>query len=1253
MQHEERPVMITPTSLMEAACASLPLLADRDGDGLPDALCAPIVLGARATQPEAIAAMHVAARLAFETLAVRGPVAVIDAAASSSPATALFVGRPQTLAAPGSAALVEALRRLAPGEGLIAADRDTQALVIGGADAAGLEAAALAFCRDWDPAAVPKMEGGPVFAVVRAPVTPSGESLIPSQPGPVRAALSSLATLYGAAGFSWDTDGDLLPDHFATRVAVPDDLTGPEIIAAAQFAARLGLETLGLTLPFAFPASQMSLESRMLTVVIEPLVNQETPPQAEEGSIRLQWQDGSPTLLVAGTSPYARAAALQELAHLDLADSDRPSLAVMERAIARLCALADSGALLCSAAVAMKHPAMPAQTSALLRCPPHLVPNAAALAAAIHGFAFPQQSAGEPLVHLECAAPAPVFELVEQFTWEMDEAWDVLRRQLLPALAALSLDDADWSIDLRISEPEGRRARLKEELLALIRTSGRAVRADQVHVLPAHRQGMGWLLEELVPALLRCAPARVQVRAARFTPAVPSLELPIRWLQDLFPVDELLATRLDLPLDAVSLDLVEQEHTYVLEAFDATGTLLLHRVFDVTFTEIPYLTRFPDWGMVHPPTGCVRLVHRGTWLVDARLTPDPERVWKVVQDRVLPRLEEHIHAVCDGEPQVALQPFFGELSFDCWLSEEDTPIGVREERNSLLESLQEDLYFTVLDFVSALLGARDHYLPPWFAPDQPSRGARLWTAPGRVVPRIHRRDGTAGCLRVQLTPAGGVRDALRYRRGDREDALPLVGAPGVTGAVTGLHLVSRAGGHGWDRDLVFTLQGPVDQQPTAVALLAAWGSLRRAVPHLIDGIPAHHSLTVMWEGGEALRIPSAGSATQQPGLADSSVIASPSLGNRILSTAAIEQELLVLQRSPHVRAYRAGRSAQGRPSYAVELTVPRTEGWWSRTRLSAWKATLLLVARHHANEPSSSNALLELAHQLAKDPQWRRMLDRVNVVIVPGENPDGMALYDQLVTEHPTWMHHAARYNAAGLEYAGAYTNPLTPHSEALVVPDLWQRWLPDIVCDDHGFPAHEWLQLFAGHGNPWFRDYWIAQGLIFAYLNTVRHPRFPAHWEAMEHLRERIIRVLASDAEVALWNRAHADRYRAFLHRWDPDRFPASYDRDVLVHIRAQDPDSLPSGADNSVGLPVRFPAVATASLITEVADESAQGAYLGLCTRAHLLVDQALVEYLYAADAPALIQRVRLWQEDGTLVLTATRPRPLVAPRPAEESL
>ncbi len=344
-----------------------------------------------------------------------------------------------------------------------------------------------------------------------------------------------------------------------------------------------------------------------------------------------------------------------------------------------------------------------------------------------------------------------------------------------------------------------------------------------------------------------------------------------------------------------------------------------------------------------------------------------------------------------------------------------------------------------------------------------------------------------------------------------------------------------------------------------------------------------------------------------------------------------------LARLPGVRAYRAGRSAQGRPSYALEVTAPGAAGLRSRARQSAWKCTLLLNARHHANEASSTSAVLRLAGLLATDAEWRRLLDRVNVVIVPCENPDGAALHEALQREHPTWMHHAARYNDAGLEFAAEYANPNTAHTEALVQPALWSAWAPDIVCDDHGFPSHEWAQPFAGHCNPWFRSHWIAQGLIYLILPRLTNPRYAGHARAADGVQRRLVHALAGDRAVRERNSAYADRYRTYLSDRLPEAFPAPFDHDVLVHRYDHDPDDRTRLRASLAGPASAHPGVTTLSLITEVADETAQGRYMALCAHTHLLANRALLEYLYDADAISAVRRERHTLPDGSVLLRA----------------
>ena len=161
--------------------------------------------------------------------------------------------------------------------------------------------------------------------------------------------------------------------------------------------------------------------------------------------------------------------------------------------------------------------------------------------------------------------------------------------------------------------------------------------------------------------------------------------------------------------------------------------------------------------------------------------------------------------------------------------------------------------------------------------------------------------------------------------------------------------------------------------------------------------------------------------------------------------------------------------------------------------------------------------------------------------------------------------------------------------------------------------------------------------------MPVAQSPRFPHHGKVADALHARLVDALTADPEIARWNNAHADRYRTYANNWLPERFPATYDRGVLIHRSTYDPEAL--GARLGVGgLPGAYPGVTTLSIITEVADETAQGAYMALCARAHVIFDQVLLQYLYDANPPATVQRTTQVLPDGGVLLRAVRPRPLL---------
>jgi hypothetical protein len=615
--------------------------------------------------------------------------------------------------------------------------------------------------------------------------------------------------------------------------------------------------------------------------------------------------------------------------------------------------------------------------------------------------------------------------------------------------------------------------------------------------------------------------------------------------------------------------------------------------------------------------------------------------------------------------------------------------------------MHEDVYFGLLDYFTALIaaGEPEPYTPPWLSPDDEQRvrrDARRWTAPGRVVPRIHRRDGMASEIRLRLEAPTPV-VSLAWRCGNAQGEVPLSPARGVSARIVGLEYpASSIPNSSPLATAIVALDGPQDQRAHAEAILQTLGQLRAAGIEPPPGLPARFGLRLESAAAGTLLYPPRAAGRQQDerrgpraqvrineqirarqvrvidsdgtqlgtmntfealrvaqekGLdlvevqqnTDPPVCRIMDYGrqqyeqsrrarearknqrhreiqvvdraldgdgqqppnevswNRVPSREEINRRVQRLGTLAGIHAFVAGHSALRRPIWAMEVTVPRDRGWWSRAKLSGWKCTLLLNGRHHANEPASTTALLQMAEMLATDEGWRRFLERVNVVCIPGENADGMDLDDVLVAEHPNWMHHAARYNAAGLEFIAAAGDPTTTYTEALAQPALWQRWAPDIVCDCHGFPSHSWDQPFSGGCNQWFRDNSIPQALIYAIMPTADTQ---AHRAAGTAIAERLTEALGGDPDIAHWNEAHALQYKKYLSDHYPDQFPAPYADGLMIHHSFYDPAA---GRPGLAGIPGKHPRLTTASLVTEVADETAQGAYLDLCARSHLLANRA----------------------------------------------
>jgi hypothetical protein len=301
----------------------------------------------------------------------------------------------------------------------------------------------------------------------------------------------------------------------------------------------------------------------------------------------------------------------------------------------------------------------------------------------------------------------------------------------------------------------------------------------------------------------------------------------------------------------------------------------------------------------------------------------------------------------------------------------------------------------------------------------------------------------------------------------------------------------------------------------------------------------------------------------------------------------------------------------------MEITLPAPGELVSVAKLSAFKPTILMMGRQHANEVSSTSHILRLGELLATDPAYKAILKKVNVVLCPVMNPDGAEMAYELQKLTPTWMLHAGRYSALGMDITSRAAGLLP---EAEVEGRLWRQWLPDIYLNPHGYPSHEWVQPFSGYVAPGFRAYWSSRGW-YTMMSSLRDPRSPVHAEATAALREAIVREINSNPDVRAMNLRHQDRYRRWATGFAPHLFGTEVYRDTMIYYsdpetgeprgsrRATPSPSGPAGRRAGMG---SWPQVTFMSGMTEAPDETAQGEWLTLVTRAGFSFLMAHVNYL-----------------------------------------
>lgn len=684
-------------------------------------------------------------------------------------------------------------------------------------------------------------------------------------------------------------------------------------------------------------------------------------------------------------------------------------------------------------------------------------------------------------------ADAPLlFELEWSDEREVDLAFQKLKN-------SQNLEAAD--IEIFLSEPLELRKKLAYEWQSTFPS------LNSLSVRSAFKSGFHWIVEEILPQADQTL-KKIEIKV-REEIGEHGLELPIRWIQELYPVDRYIEEEIGIKADHVCFKLEKDlAHTYEVFGFHENGEQSLLGCLDVPVSKLSYID---GQHFVYPVSGAVRIRREGKLEEEDLIQTDRERFYRFYVDVVLPKLQREVSDYHHGQGHS--RPLFDRIGIDVWMSEEESKLGVDEERISSLEALHEDLYFNTLDY---------------FAHMGEELEGKPFHAPGGVHPFMHLRVGEKPEARIRV--------------------------------------------FGWD-------DKPQEKWVTESILFDTDGRLAEA--KMTNG---EEEITLLIKDFE------------QP-----------------LNHLHPDVQQFMNNQSQY-RILFPDHSYRGHAIPIIECFLDSGEEFYSPLKMSLFKKTVFIEAGHHSNEVSSTPAVIQLLDRA--DRSLGNWLKEVNLVIIPLANPDGYELLTKLTKEHPEWKHHAARYNAVGLEYSLVRFHE-TVFGEANIYPEVFRRWAPDIIVDDHGIPSHEWIQPFAGYNSPprFPVSYFLPSAKIYGIGRLSTGSYRPTHEDNLERIVANISQFI-SNTSIEQENRYWQERFIKYGNQWLPTVFPIEEAQGI--HFYRQN-DVAPSYS--TIGI-TRYPEWVAAEIISEAADEVVYGEILQSCVEAHIVFDLAILDVLQKTD-------------------------------------
>lgn len=783
-----------------------------------------------------------------------------------------------------------------------------------------------------------------------------------------------------------------------------------------------------------------------------------------------------------------------------------------------------------------------------------------------------------------------VYEKEYDIPWEVDVFESLLEKEVYAKVNAGDKVQVMAALSESKAVREGEIQKIREAVEA------KGASLTSAEVVCAYKQGFSWIDEIVIPFVKGKSVDTFEIYFKPFLPegqtdwldengATPKrvrlvedtpdkwFDLPIRYLQELYPIEDVIVRELGIPREQVIFKAYEgaEDITYLCKVYKKDEAIY-ENTYLASYSERPQMNEYPQLGKVHPSTGFVKVWVNDGLVLDEKVQTDLESVWNIYQAEVLPECKAYILEKTGGVVSPELQPFFQKLHLDVSLSEPEYRIGCREDLLSPLNALHEDMYFTGSDYFK-YLGQMN--------------GVTI-DAPGLILPDLHVGEGKPKFKVSLLEP-------LQDKACITKDGKVICEQKTRSEVSAWISEVGMEEGQ-----LAVTVQtdGVCDKVLAAYAELYTAGVLECS--KVLGGFgnltfvgKEEHKTSCQKE-----EIP------KNMSIEDIDIHEFEVIGYEMYLDI-IEQ----LKKVPGIEVFRTAVSYAGREAYAIWIK-PEYEGYLSMTKYLTNHPSEYINARHHANEVSSTNAAFILLKKLLTDETYKDITKKLNLVIVPMENVDGAAIHYDLQKEHPYWTFHVARFDAIGKEFCYEYYQDDALNTEAFTASRIVEKFVPDVMVDNHGVPAHEWEQQFSGYTSPAYKGFWLPRSLLYGYFWYAKEERFAENLKVSKKMEDVIADKIAEDEEMRRWNKEWSAQFEKYAHAWMPLLFPANYYKEMINYW-------VPyvSGPQNFY-VAAKYPWITTVSYTSEVADETAQDAYINLCARAHVAHDEAIIQLLMKAE-------------------------------------